>query len=604
MESTWSASENYPHSSFHTNNVSRLARRIKNYQQQIDLFSSRLNASRNQRLVIGLICFGFAFAFMSKISSLMTGPAFLISLGVFIVWIIRTRRLAYFLDLLKIRQLYLRRTEAKIKGEFSSHQDLVIKDDPYSDLHLFGERSIFALIDETFSLEAKTQLRDQLIFGLADDKQLSEFHRQTELLSNSLFSCERILHLGQRESDEPVSSEELEKTMQEPLTKPGYTLALIAHAVLFPSYLTVFFMIGYGQIKAPLSLPVVLYALFSLLTLKTISGSFRQSEMMERYLGRFKPTLTYLERRKGFFADLYTSRGDSFANSIGRLKLCVSFLSIQSHGLAYIIVNGLMPLSLVFTGLAEQWRRRHKDNFSSLLKELRHLEVVCSSVIVSHYHTETKPELHNERVVAGDEVYHPMIPRKDVVANTFKLDSEQTVILLTGSNMSGKSTFMRAVAVNQILALAGFPVFARSFSSSHAKVVSCLQVKDNLDQGYSYFYSEVRMVKDILERAKAGDALLFFIDEIFKGTNNRERFLGSKAVIQSLSASPLAMGVISTHDLELAELENSAPTLKNHHFRDDVESDHLVFNYKIQSGPCPTTNALKIMAIEGLPIES
>jgi hypothetical protein len=602
VETTWSASENYPHNEFHSQNVKRLARRIKSYQRHIDQFSARLNASRNQRLVIGLICFAFAFAFMSKLNSLATGPAFLLTFGIFVIWIGRTRRLAYFLDLLKIRQLYLRRTEAKIRGEFSSNLTLEIKDDPYADLHLFGEKSIFALIDETFSLEAKSQLRDQLIFGLGDGTAIARFQKQTEDLSCSLFSCERFLHLGHRESDEPISSQELEKTMQQPLIKSGYAPAVIAHLVLFPTYLTVFFMIGYGQIKAPLSLPVVFYALFSLLTLKTISGSFRQSEIMERYLNRFKPTLAYLERRKGFFGGLYTSHGESFSKSIGRLKLCVSFLSIQSHGLAYIIVNGLMPWTLLFTGLAEQWRRSHKDKFSSLLEELKNLEVVCSSVIVSSYHSKTKPEFHSERIVSGHEVYHPMIPRKEVVANSFTLDNDQTVILLTGSNMSGKSTFMRAVAVNQILALAGFPVFAERFSTTHAKVVSCLQVKDNLDQGYSYFYSEVRKVKDILERSKAGDALLFFIDEIFKGTNNKERFLGSKAVIQSLSQSSQAMGIVSTHDLELSELEKSAPTLKNFHFRDDVESDQLIFNYKIQQGPCPTTNALKIMAIEGLPV--
>ncbi|MEO0337522.1 MAG: AAA family ATPase, partial [Pseudomonadota bacterium] len=335
-----------------------------------------------------------------------------------------------------------------------------------------------------------------------------------------------------------------------------------------------------------LSLPVVLYALFSLFTLKTIAGSFRQSEMMERYLAKFRPTLDYLERRQGFFASLYTSHGTSFSKSIGRLKLCVSFLSIQSHGLAYIIVNGLMPWSMIFTGLAESWRRNYKTKFSSLLKGLKHLEVVCSSVIVTRYHTETSPSFHLNRIVSGEQIYHPMIPRREVVANSFKLDENQTVILLTGSNMSGKSTFMRAVAVNQILALAGFPVFAEKFVTTQARVVSCLQVKDNLDQGYSYFYSEVRKVKDILERSKSGQPLLFFIDEIFKGTNNRERFLGSKAVIQSLSQSSQAMGIVSTHDLELSELDNSSPSLKNFHFRDDVESDHLIFNYKIQPGPC------------------
>ncbi|MEO0335054.1 MAG: hypothetical protein AAF202_01580, partial [Pseudomonadota bacterium] len=180
METSWSASENYPHNQFHNQNVKTLSYRIRRYQSQIDKYSQKLNGSRNQRLVIGLICFGFAFAFMSKVSSLTTGPAFLISLGVFIAWIVRTRRLAYFLDLLKIRQLYLRRIEAKIKGEFSVSQVMTVKDDPYADLHLFGERSIFSLIDETFSLEAKAQLRDQLILGLGDQAAVEKFQQQTK----------------------------------------------------------------------------------------------------------------------------------------------------------------------------------------------------------------------------------------------------------------------------------------------------------------------------------------------------------------------------------------------------------------------------------------
>jgi DNA mismatch repair ATPase MutS len=194
---------------------------------------------------------------------------------------------------------------------------------------------------------------------------------------------------------------------------------------------------------------------------------------------------------------------------------------------------------------------------------------------------------------------HPLI-RADVrVCNDFSIEKNGDVVLVTGSNMSGKSTFLRTVGINLVLAYAGAPVIAEQFSAAVFRLFCCIQVNDSLTDGVSQFYQEVKRLKRIHEKiGKPDDVLVFIlIDEIFKGTNNRERLIGSRAYIKELTKSH-ALAVISTHDIELTQLDH----IRNVHFREHVEAGRLAFDYKLHDGPCPTTNALEIMRLEGLPV--
>ena len=179
------------------------------------------------------------------------------------------------------------------------------------------------------------------------------------------------------------------------------------------------------------------------------------------------------------------------------------------------------------------------------------------------------------------------------------------MFLVTGSNMSGKSTFLRTIGINTCLAQAGGPVCAASFRWSLVRIGSCIRVDDSLDGGLSFFYAEVKRLKKILDstRDMNGPPVLWLIDEVFKGTNNRERLIGGRALIAALAGGN-GFGLVTTHDLELAELERQLPTVTNVHFQETVAKGALHFDYRLKPGPCPTTNALRIMALEGLPVES
>jgi DNA mismatch repair ATPase MutS len=210
---------------------------------------------------------------------------------------------------------------------------------------------------------------------------------------------------------------------------------------------------------------------------------------------------------------------------------------------------------------------------------------------------------HGDAVLIAKEMGHPLIPCDKKVANDFELGRDKRIAIITGSNMAGKSTFLRTLGINLVLAYAGGPVSARYFCCSSFRVFACIKVSDSLADGLSYFYAEVKRLKAILDSIQNHpDAVHFvLIDEIFRGTNNRERRIGSQSYIRALAELPV-IGAVATHDLELIKLEDEIPAVANYHFREEIADGKMVFDYRIHKGPCPTTNALRIMEIEGLPV--
>jgi DNA mismatch repair ATPase MutS len=169
--------------------------------------------------------------------------------------------------------------------------------------------------------------------------------------------------------------------------------------------------------------------------------------------------------------------------------------------------------------------------------------------------------------------------------------------------MSGKSTFIRTLGVNISLAYAGSVVNADYLELSLFDLFSCIKVNDSLQESISFFYAEVKRLKALLDEIdKSQYPVLFLIDEIFRGTNNIERFKGSSMYIKKLVGTN-AIGAVATHDLELVKLSGESVKVNNYHFKEEIINGEMVFDYKINPGPCPTTNALKIMKLAGLPVE-
>jgi hypothetical protein len=296
-----------------------------------------------------------------------------------------------------------------------------------------------------------------------------------------------------------------------------------------------------------------------------------------------------------------------------RASLIASAASVRGNPFLSLALNLLVPWDMFFAYQLDQFKQRLSSVLPAWLEALYTLEALGAlaefSVLNPGY---SNPVLHppaSDPILRTTAIGHPLIPYSARVANPFTINQMGTIILVTGSNMSGKSTFLRTVGANLCLAYAGSVVCADQLHVQPFRLFASMNVADSLNDGISFFYAEVRRLKALLDALLTGEPgdeqslpLFFLIDEIFRGTNNRERRVGSESYLRAL-AGKHGTGLISTHDLELVLLEKEIPQMQNYHFREDIEGERMVFDYRLLPGPSPTTNALRIMALAGLPVQ-
>lgn len=265
----------------------------------------------------------------------------------------------------------------------------------------------------------------------------------------------------------------------------------------------------------------------------------------------------------------------------------------------YIIFNLAILWDYHLMTNLEVWRRKNGDDLEGWLNVIGEIEAIAAlSNIYYDYDDYTFPEFNDEWVVKADNVGHPMLGEV-AVKNDFEFQSKKGTILITGSNMSGKSTFLRTIGVNLVFAYLGLPVRADRFNASIMRIYTCMRTKDNLEESISSFYAEILRVKSIIEAANRGEKVFFLLDEIFKGTNSRDRHTGAKILIKQLNDTG-AKGFVSTHDLELCDLEESDNRIKNYHFREYYENNEIKFDYKLRDGKSTTQNAIYLMKMAGI----
>jgi hypothetical protein len=279
-------------------------------------------------------------------------------------------------------------------------------------------------------------------------------------------------------------------------------------------------------------------------------------------------------------------------------------LGVRQNPILALFINFLIPWDLYWVLRFDRARRQVQSHLPSWLETLAELEAFLAGAEWNRAHGKVLPECLAEEVkgiLEASQLAHPLLPPDRRVANAICVDGTSRCHLVTGSNMSGKSTFLRAIGLNLLLAQAGLKVIADSFRMSRLRLESSMRPSDSLEDGFSSFYSEVSDLVEILSRAQEKEIVFYLVDEIFRGTNNRERRIGAESVIRAFSKTR-AIGMVTTHDLDLAALEGQVRGLSNHHFKDDVVDGKMTFNYEYRKGPCPSTNAIKVMRSAGLEV--
>ncbi len=276
----------------------------------------------------------------------------------------------------------------------------------------------------------------------------------------------------------------------------------------------------------------------------------------------------------------------------------------QSHNQFFAPIARLLLWSTQFSIAIESWRMRYGAQIATWIRAVGELEALSSLSCYSAEHpADPFPELRSDGpCIQAIQIGHPLLPEETVVRNDVELTVETRLLLVSGSNMSGKSTLLRALGLNVVLGWAGAPVRAKSLSVSRLEVGASIRIQDSLLDGRSRFYAEILRLKQIVDMAGKEPPLFYLLDELLSGTNSHDRKIGAEAVVRSL-VERNAIGLVTTHDLALTELTQLlAPRARNVHFEDHIENGAILFDYRMRPGIVSKSNAIELMRSIGLQV--
>jgi hypothetical protein len=253
----------------------------------------------------------------------------------------------------------------------------------------------------------------------------------------------------------------------------------------------------------------------------------------------------------------------------------------------------------------ERWRRTYGSGIEAWLKVVGEIETLISIAAYAYEHPQDPfPEFappEAEICFQGEALGHPLLPADKCVRNDARLGGSSQVLLVSGSNMSGKSTYLRVVGINAVLAIMGAPVRAKRLRLSRVSVGASMRVSDSLQKGISHFYAEIKRLRQVVDVSSTQPAL-FLLDEVLQGTNSHDRRVGTEGVLRTLVGNG-AMGLVTTHDLALTSLEQVFPAqVRNVHFQERFENDRLSFDYRLRPGVVTTSNGIELMKSIGLDV--
>lgn len=586
--------------------VERLNRRLGRLEQ----ISNRLSGFR--LIVVAVMLISGVLAFALEGSGVFLSAAGVAAL-IFAFLVVQHRRVKHgikqFERWRRIKRAHLARLTLDWAGLPPAIRLDPVGDHPFElDLDMTGDRSLHHLLDTTVTRESSIRLRDWL---LTTDPDLGAV-RQRQVLVKELKTIpnfrDKLAMYGAERRGRAVSDVLLW------LKRKDRAEVRILIALVLLALVNLLLVAGdaLGVVDPFWRVTIPAYFIAFLFAVRGIGDVFQDTLTLRDSVETFNVVFQHLETfrygerpelRKLSAPFLDTARRPTRQLRVIRWLLVAA--SLRSNVILWFPLNLFVPLDLLVAWGLDRLRSRLEMLLPQWLDVWFELEALSALATYADLHPNAVfPAVDEDATFDGAGLGHPLI-REDVkVRNDFVLSGSGKVVIITGSNMSGKSSFLRTLGLALSMTYAGGVVDAASLRVSAFRLFTCIRVSDSVIEGYSYFYAEVRRLKLLLEAldGKSPHPLFFLIDEIFKGTNNRERLIGSRSYIRAL-AGQHGLGLISTHDLELAQLENDLPGVSNMHFQDQFTDGRLVFDYKLREGTSPTTNALKIMSLAGLPIE-
>lgn len=483
------------------------------------------------------------------------------------------------------------------------------------DLDITGRQSLHQLLDATISRDGSELLQDWLLEVKLNSRAIRKRQRLVKEMTPLARFRDKLLLAFALVSKEQLEGKRLLNFLTQRHPK-SFRRVLLVSTVLAALNILLFTMNRLGLLPGLWIISFIVYGAIYFMNQNHLESLLDDSVLISEELKKFEAASEYLEtypygKNKNLreHCKIFLEPGKRPSAQLKRVTILVHAIGLRMNPLVRIILNAILPWDFYVARRLETLKAQLGSDLWKWLKVLFELEALASLANFAYLNPNTTfPEISSGKdatpVFTAAKFGHPLIIDNQKKTNDFSLTREGEIALVTGSNMSGKSTFLKTVGVNLCLAFAGGTVDAKSLRTSLFRLYTCIKINDSVTDGFSFFYAEVKRLKALLAELELEKKppVLFLIDEIFKGTNNRERLIGGRSYIEAI-AGKSGVGVVTTHDLELTNLADKIPRVKNYHFREEVFNGKMVFDYKMRPGPCPSTNALKIMRMEGLPVD-
>ena len=588
------------------------------YSTRLGIFLSRVNSARARLKKLALIRLGIFLLTIILIYFMIprgVGAIIPVALVGIMAFLFAFKRYVKVQEMLRHDEnmAEINRNELNaLAGDFSRFEDGLAYKDPdhpfTSDLDIFGPGSLFQCFNRSATSLGKHRLADWFRNPLADGVSIGSRQAAVSEMSEKVEFRQEFLATGYTTKETAEDKEGLIQWINEPpafghwkfrlfvILVPILTFSiilLVSLSLLPPIYILVYHIIPFGILG--------IYA-------RTIYRKYRMLSKKSDIVKKYSGLLAKIENEKftsgqmESFKNGLRGKGGLPSQATGKLSSILNLFEAHENMIMGYLLNFLFLWDLVMVRRLERWQGVHRAELPVWLDILGKTDAICSLANFRFNHPESIfPVIsHDDTALDADKICHPLISTGACVGNPANILCRRHFTIVSGANMAGKSTYLRTVGVNLVLAMAGSAVIAERMVFQPVSLVTSFLTTDSLQKNESYFYAELKRLKYIIDRLESGEKLVILLDEILKGTNSRDKQGGSVALIEKLLRFE-ASGMIATHDLSLGELEKQYPgEVVNKSFEVVIEGDRLVFDYKLKDGIARQMNATFLMRKMGI----
>lgn len=500
-----------------------------------------------------------------------------------------------------------------LSGDYSSFEDgkeYVNPEHPYSfDLDIFGRRSLFQSINRTCTFFGKVRLAEWLQNHLHEKTSIEKRQEMVREISEHTLFREQFRVAGLVHHGQSSDAEKIQAWSQSPAQylHAGWVKAFIWGVPVINSLLLITSLIGWTSFSClGLSFGIFLVLSFGIIKratyiqetygkqLKSLNGYARLIALAKAEDWKSAGMLELMER--------FNLNGQSPVQALQQLSKELDRLDLRNNQFLYVLLEGSIFFQLQEIVRIERWKVRYGQHINEWLKTVGELDALCSLGTFAYNHPQyTYPELTEKPFCfLTTQMGHPLMPASQCVKNDATIPSRPFFLIITGANMAGKSTYLRTIGVNYLLACIGAPVCCERLKLYPNQLITSLRTSDSLSDNESYFFAELKRLKRIIDLLNQGQQLFIILDEILKGTNSMDKQKGSFDLIRQFMQLK-ANGIIATHDLLLGSLIKQFPEeIRNYCFEADIKENELTFSYKLREGVAQNMNACFLMKKMGI----